>query len=109
MDFNEKHGIVPQSVVRPVQESLISKREEKKDDLEVSERLSGSEVKKLIKELEQEMMDAVKKLEFEKAALLRDQVAFLQDGTKGSFAKSTQGGATGNRKYAKRRKHGKGK
>lgn len=109
MDFNEKHGIVPQSVVRPVQESLISKREEKKDDLEVSERLSGSEVKKLIKELEQEMMDAVKKLEFEKAALLRDQVAFLQDGAKGSFAKSTQGGATGNRKYAKRRKHGKGK
>ncbi len=109
MEFNEKHGIVPQSVVRPVQESLISKREEKKDDLEVSERLSGSEVKKLIKELQQEMMDAVKKLEFEKAALLRDQVAFLQDGAKGSFAKSTQGGATGRRKYAKRRNNGKGK
>ena len=33
-----------------------------------SESLSEKQVKKLIKELEQEMMDAVKKLEFEKAA-----------------------------------------
>ena len=106
--FNESHGIVPQSVVRPVQESLILKREEK-DELAVSERLSGNEVKKLIKELEQEMMDAVKKLEFEKAALLRDQVSFLQEGAKGNLSTSTQGGATGLGKYPKRRKYGKRK
>ena len=59
MAFNKRHGIVPQSVVRPVQESLV-KEEAEKDDLAVSESLSGKQVKKLIKELEQEMMDAVK-------------------------------------------------
>ena len=107
MAFNERHGIVPQSVVRPVQESLVSKKEEEKDQLADSENLSENQVKKLIKELEQEMMDAVKKLEFEKAALLRDQVSFLQEGAKGNLASSTQGGAIGRGKYAKRRNRGK--
>lgn len=107
--FNERHGIVPKSVVRPVQESLMLKREEGKDELAVSERLSGNDVKNLIKELEQEMMDAVRKLEFEKAALLRDQVSFLQEGAKGNLSTATQGGATGRGKYGKRRKYGKRK
>ena len=106
MAFNELHGIVPQSVVRPVQESLVTKKEAEKDELAVSESLSGKQVKKLIKELEQEMMDAVKKLEFEKAALLRDQVSFLQEG-QGKPMSSTQGGAVGRRKYAKRGNRGK--
>jgi len=109
MAFNQSHGIIPQSVVRPVQESLVSKKEEKKDELAASERLSSNEVKKLIKELEQEMMEAVKKLEFEKAALLRDQVTFLREGSKGNLSTSTQGGATRGGKYPKRRKHGKRK
>ena len=107
MAFNERHGIVPQSVVRPVQESLVAKKDAEKDELAVSESLSGKQVKKLIKELEQEMMDAVKKLEFEKAALLRDQVSFLQEGAKGNLASSTLGGAVGRRKYAKRGNRGK--
>ena len=107
MAFNEKHGIVPQSVVRPVQESLRQERDEEKDELAVSESLSESEVKKLIKELEQEMLEAVRKLEFEKAALLRDQVSFLQEGGKGRLSFPAQEGKP--RKYGKRRKYGKSK
>ena len=107
MAFNEKHGIVPQSVVRPVQESLRQEREEEKDELAVSESLSKSEVKKLIKELEKEMLEAVRKLEFEKAALLRDQVSFLKEGPKGSLSFPAQEGKP--RKYGKRRKYGKSK
>ena len=107
MAFNEEHGIVPQSVVRPVQESLRQKREEEKDELAVSESLSENEVKKLIKELEKEMLEAVRKLEFEKAALLRDQVSFLQEGAKGSLSFPAQEGKP--RKYGKRRKYGKSK
>jgi excinuclease ABC subunit B len=107
MAFNEKHGIIPQSVVRPVQESLRPKREEEKDDLAVSESLSGNEVKKLIKQLEKEMLEAVRKLEFEKAALLRDQVSFLQEGVKGKLSFPAQSGKP--RKYGKRRKYGKSK
>ena len=107
MAFNEKHGIVPQSVVRPVQESLRQEREEEKDELAVSESLSEREVKKLIKELEKEMLEAVRKLEFEKAALLRDQVSFLQEGGKGRLSFPAQEGKP--RKYGKRRKYGKSK
>ena len=44
---------------------------------------------KLIKQLEKEMFDSVKKLEFEKAALLRDQINFLKDGTIPSKNKNT--------------------
>ena len=48
--------------------------------MEVSETASDKEVKVLIKQLEKEMLNAVKKLEFEKAALLRDQIEFLKKG-----------------------------
>ena len=73
----------------------------------MAESMSGKEVKKLIKELEKEMLEAVRKLEFEKAALLRDQISFLQEGSKGSLSFPAQEGAP--RKYGKRRKYGKSK
>ena len=82
MAYNTEHGIIPQSVVRPLQESLRSKKDEEEDILAVSENTSPKEVKRLLKELEKEMLTAVKKLEFEKAALLRDQISFLKDGGK---------------------------
>ena len=81
IEYNEKHGITPQSVSRPIQKSLRTEKEEDKEVLMVSESNSPKEIKKLIKQLEKEMFDSVKKLEFEKAALLRDQINFLKDGT----------------------------
>ena len=79
--YNQKHGIVPKSVTRPIQKSLRSAKEEDTEELLVSESSSPQEIKKLIKQLEKEMFESVKKLEFEKAALLRDQISFLKDGT----------------------------
>ena len=79
--YNQKHGIVPKSVTRPIQKSLRSAKEEDTEELLVSESNSPQEIKKLIKQLEKEMFESVKKLEFEKAALLRDQISFLKDGT----------------------------
>ncbi len=81
IEYNEKHGITPKSVSRPIQKSLRTEKEEDKEVLMVSESNSPKEIKKLIKQLEKEMFDSVKKLEFEKAALLRDQINFLKDGT----------------------------
>jgi len=97
--YNEKHGIIPKSVSRPVQESLRTEKEEDKHDLLVSENNSPEEVKKLIKQLEKEMFDAVKKLEFEKAALLRDQISFLKDGSMPSKKPNRR-----SKKYGKRKK-----
>ncbi len=81
IEYNEKHGITPKSVSRPIQKSLRTEKEEDQEVLMVSESNSPKEIKKLIKQLEKEMFDSVKKLEFEKAALLRDQINFLKDGT----------------------------
>ncbi len=81
IEYNEKHGITPKSVSRPIQKSLRTEKEEDQEILMVSESNSPKEIKKLIKQLEKEMFDSVKKLEFEKAALLRDQINFLKDGT----------------------------
>jgi len=79
--YNQKHGIVPKSVTRPIQKSLRTAKEEDTEELLVSESNSPQEIKKLIKQLEKEMFESVKKLEFEKAALLRDQISFLKDAT----------------------------
>ena len=79
--YNQLHGITPKSVSRPVQESLRPVSKEEDENLVSSEKNSPQEVKKLIKQLEKEMFEAVKKLEFEKAALLRDQISFLKDGS----------------------------
>ena len=97
--YNKKHGIIPKSISRPVQESLRTEREEDKHDLLVSENKSPEEVKKLIKQLDKEMFDAVKKLEFEKAALLRDQISFLKDGSMPSKKPNRR-----SKKYGKRKK-----
>jgi hypothetical protein len=51
------------------------------------------------------MLEAVKKLEFEKAALLRDQMSFLQG--EGSILKKTNKGGYNSRR--KGRKYGKRK
>ncbi|MAH26687.1 MAG: excinuclease ABC subunit B [Opitutae bacterium] len=102
--YNEEHGITPRSVIRPVQESLRVKKEEEEDNLAVAEDVSSKDAKKLAKELEKEMIEAVKKLEFEKAALLRDQIAFLRgEGGEKSLQSQAVGGYK-KTKYGKRRK-----
>jgi len=102
--YNEEHGITPRSVIRPVQESLRVKKDEEEDNLAVAEDVSSKDAKKLAKQLEKEMIEAVKKLEFEKAALLRDQIAFLRgEGGEKSLQSQAVGGYK-KTKYGKRRK-----
>ena len=106
---NEKHGITPKGVIRPVQASL-REEETENDMLAVSEPVKGSEAKALIKELEKDMMDSVKKLEFEKAALLRDQIEFIKEGgEKLRKAKAGKFRGRGKYKYGGRKKYGGGK
>ena len=102
--YNQEHGITPRSVIRPVQESLRVKKDEEEDNLAVAEDVSSKDAKKLAKQLEKEMIEAVKKLEFEKAALLRDQIAFLRgEGGEKSLQSQAVGGYK-KTKYGKRRK-----
>ncbi len=76
---NEKHGITPQSVVRGDQGSLRMFVEGKEiENAMVAD--GGTELDDLnvLKELEEEMAEAAGKLEFERAALIRDQINSLR-------------------------------
>jgi excinuclease ABC subunit B len=80
--YNEKHGITPTSVQRAVQESLhtILKGRELEESV-VREAGGDFNVSEVLRELEQEMVIAAGNLEYERAALLRDQIMELKAGT----------------------------
>ncbi len=81
VQYNDEHGIVPASVVKAVR-ALISKEEhavaESREAYTVAGKMPKDELARLIKELERDMKQAAKDLEFEKAALLRDQIFDLR-------------------------------
>ncbi|HWA29196.1 MAG TPA: excinuclease ABC subunit UvrB [Lacunisphaera sp.] len=77
--YNQAHGITPRSVKRGVQASLHTYDGTGVDrNALVAE--ASDDVAAVIAELEEEMQEAANKLEFERAALLRDQVNALKSG-----------------------------
>jgi excinuclease ABC subunit B len=81
--YNEENGITPQSVIKPLDPELV--RIYEGDYYEVPavaeesvEYASAEELEQAIKRLEQEMREAAKQFEFERAAALRDQVKRLK-------------------------------
>jgi excinuclease ABC subunit B len=82
LEYNEKHGITPRSVQRAVQESLHTiLRARQIEESVVREGGGDFSLSETLRELEQEMLIASGNLEYEKAALLRDQIAELKTGT----------------------------
>lgn len=83
MEHNEKHGIEPKSVIRAVQKSLHERGEgtaeaQKLNQSMVAEDEMVYNAVEVIREMEEEMQKASAKLEFEKAAHLRDQISELK-------------------------------
>jgi excinuclease ABC subunit B len=87
---NEAHGITPRTINKKVKELIDGVMSNAaKDDLKAAEALSrsmeGSEalsekdLSKRMKQLEKDMLEAARNLEFEKAARLRDQLALLKE------------------------------
>ena len=79
---NEKHGIIPRSIVKPMR-SILDDISSSDDDLPfVAEDEAAynnpSELKKLIVAKKKEMLIAAADLDFEKAARLRDQMLILE-------------------------------
>jgi excinuclease ABC subunit B len=77
--YNIEHGITPMSIIRPVDMSLAKIIEA--DYVDISEQTEGlpdfksqEELDKFIEKLENEMREAAKRFEFEKAAKMRDQI-----------------------------------
>ena len=83
--YNREHHITPRSVTRAVEESLSSQKEVyARADAVLRESSKNFDVTETLRELEAEMIAAADRLEFEKAALLRDQIRELKRGTGGA-------------------------
>jgi excinuclease ABC subunit B len=89
--YNEEHGIEPQSIVKQIKDltdQVSTKREERQKQKMVAERrapytitetMPVDEIEHLIEQLGKQMKAAAAELEFEKAALYRDQIAELHE------------------------------
>jgi excinuclease ABC subunit B len=81
IEYNEKHGITPQTVRRAVQESLHTILRGREIAASIIQEAGGDfNVTELLRELEDEMQQASANLEFERAALLRDQIMEVKSG-----------------------------
>ena len=82
IEYNEKHEITPQTVRRAVQESLHTILRGREIESSVIREVGGDfDLTELLRELEDEMQQASANLEFERAALLRDQIMEVKSGT----------------------------
>jgi len=82
IEYNETHGITPQTVRRAVQESLHTILRGREIESSVIREAGGDfDLTELLRELEDEMQRASANLEFERAALLRDQIMEVKSGT----------------------------
>jgi excinuclease ABC subunit B len=84
MAYNLEHGITPESIKRSISNVLSSVSE--KDyytvptapGIEKAGHLTKEEVSAYIEQLEKEMREAAKRLEFERAAKFRDQIREME-------------------------------
>ncbi|MGH7942532.1 MAG: helicase-related protein, partial [Limisphaerales bacterium] len=101
--YNKEHNITPRSVSRAVEESLATYQSSRNDahgvlkDAKLDVDLTAT-----ISELESEMLKAAEKLQFEKAALLRDQIKELKRMIDGEKAEETAPAARGSYRRQKR-------
>jgi excinuclease ABC subunit B len=84
VEYNERNGITPQSIIKPIDMSLVAIAEgdyvtvpvEADEDIE---QMKPEERQRAITELEGRMREAARKFEFEKAAQLRDRIKDLRE------------------------------
>ncbi len=81
--YNTKHGITPRTIrkqIKDITDTLRSEHDKAVSVLVSIDRASGKKRSVLIKEKERQMATAVKELDFESAAILRDEIKALKLG-----------------------------
>ena len=78
MKYNEVHGITPKSTERTLKEKLAEEDEKYKGIGADVERMPKDELRLLIRDLEKDMKDAAARLDFERAADLRNKLYALK-------------------------------
>jgi excinuclease ABC subunit B len=81
--FNRENGITPQTIVKPIEATLITASEadyfKVPSEVEEIEDYSPANIEATITRLEVEMRAAAKRFEFERAAELRDRIKVLRE------------------------------
>ncbi len=99
--YNQENNITPVSVTRALEDSLHAPGKSQEDDEDTnagsSSDSSDRDVASVIADMEEEMLEAARQLQFEKAAMIRDQIETLQTGQHG-------GGSLGAAKTKPKRK-----
>jgi len=103
--YNREHGITPKTIYKSVEDVLSSTRvadvkvdkygKEKQKAVADNDwkRMSPLEREEMLDRMEKEMLDAARNLEFERAAMLRDEIDRLKDAEKKTPKKYPVGGS----------------
>jgi excinuclease ABC subunit B len=83
VEYNERNHITPQSIIKPIDMSLVAVAEGDYvtvplEEDEEAENLTPDQRVRYIQELEERMREAARKFEFERAAQIRDRVKALK-------------------------------
>ncbi len=81
MAYNEKHGIVPKTIIKEIRDLIeigVSPTKTEKERIKDAKKLPPKEKASLVEELTKQMKEAAKNLDFERAAYLRDRIAELR-------------------------------
>jgi len=70
--YNQEHGIVPKTIIKEIREVVSNVVDEKTGEVKSQEKMSPKEKRNLMIKIENEMKEAAKKLDFERAMELRD-------------------------------------
>jgi excinuclease ABC subunit B len=79
--YNEEHGITPQTIQKAVRELISISKKVAKSEYELEkdpESMDREELEKLAAKVEKQMKKAAAELDFESAAMLRDQLIELK-------------------------------
>jgi excinuclease ABC subunit B len=105
--YNTANGITPRSVVRRIDESLVGAPPEDSAADRMVARESGEDfdVQEVIRDLERDMLEAAQRLEFERAAMLRDEIDELRVASGQTSTQKIKSGKVSGRYDGKVRPH----
>jgi excinuclease ABC subunit B len=88
MEYNEKHGITPTTVKKEIRDLIeittVAEENAEYNSLEEALKANNENIEKIIAKYEEEMKEAAKNLQFERATQLRDMIFKLKKDLKKS-------------------------
>ena len=76
MQYNEEHGIIPQSIKKDIRDDIKATFTEESDE---KFDLKDKSIEEIINKLTDQMLKHAEKMEFEEAAKIRDQIKELEN------------------------------